>query len=139
SAKPRVFGQQAMVQHVSEEAKPIPDASVFVNGELVVKTGAEGAARVYVQGHAGDRFQLATTCPEGFRPTPGSAEQDVFVAPNIASSAPPQFVFRCESTARKATITVRAENGPDLPIRYLGREVGRTDARGAATVVLEAQ
>ena len=37
---------------------------------------------------------------------------------------------------RRVVVAVRAENGPNLPVTYLGRAVGRTDASGAAHVLL---
>ena len=33
-------------------------------------------------------------------------------------------------------IAVRTDNGPNLPVKYLGREIGRTDASGAFTYML---
>jgi hypothetical protein len=139
SAKPRVFGQQAQIHVVGDGKKPIAGAQVFVNGELVMKTTPEGKANVKVHGTAGDKFQVAATCPEGFRPPTTDAQQDIYVTPGIVSGATPELVFRCESTVRRATIVVRAENGPNLPIRYLGREIGRTDPKGTGSVVLQAQ
>ena len=51
----------------------------------------------------------------------------------------PEFAARCTRTTRRAVVAVRATNGPRLPILYLGREVGRTDASGAATLGLDVQ
>jgi hypothetical protein len=45
---------------------------------------------------------------------------------------------KCEETRRTLVVVVRAENGPDLPILHLGKEIGRTDRSGAAHVKIDA-
>lgn len=136
SVKPPVYAQRAEVTVQSRETGgPVEGAAVRVNGQPAGATSPTGLAEVSVSGRAGDRFNVDLTCPEGYRPpTPDS--QDVFVTPTLRGP-PPQLVFHCEAATRKAVIDVRAENGPGLPVRYLGREIGRTDAQGAARVSVE--
>ena len=136
SVKAPVYAQRANVTVHSQESRgPIEGASVKVNGQTVGTTSADGLVLLNVSGIAGDRFHVELACPEGFRPpTPDS--QDVFVTPTL-SGAPPQIVFHCESSTRKAVINVKAEAGPNLPVRYLGREIGRTNALGDARVVID--
>jgi hypothetical protein len=38
---------------------------------------------------------------------------------------------------RSIVVGIRAENGPNLPVMYLGKEVGRTDGTGTAHVALD--
>jgi hypothetical protein len=45
----------------------------------------------------------------------------------------------CEPALRNVVVAVRAENGADLPVKYLGREVARTDAAGAAHFLLRVE
>jgi len=136
SVKPPVYAQRAEVTVQSRDTgRPVEGASVRVNGQPAAATSADGRADVSVSGRAGDKFNVDLSCPEGYRPpTPDS--QDVFVTPTLRGP-PPQLVFHCESATRKAVIDVRAENGPGLPVRYLGREIGRTDAQGAARVSVD--
>ena len=136
SVKPPVYAQRANVTVHSEESRgPIEGASVKVNGQTVGSTSADGLVLLNVSGIAGDRFHVELACPEGFRPpTPDS--QDVFVTPTLGG-APPQILFHCESATRKAIVNVKADAGPNLPVRYLGREIGRTDAKGDARVVID--
>jgi hypothetical protein len=137
AAKPRVYGQQAQVQVQSLTKQPVAGAGIFVNGELVQTTNPEGRADLRVQGIAGEKFQLGASCPDGFRLIGEGTQQEVFVTPSLAHASP-EFLFRCETTRRKATVNVHTENGANLPIRYLGREVGKTDVRGMGSVVIEA-
>ncbi|MDB5219916.1 MAG: hypothetical protein JWO86_7843, partial [Myxococcaceae bacterium] len=53
-----------------------------------------------------------------------------------AGSRAPSFAARCAPLTRTVVVGIRAENGPNVPVTYLGKEVGRTDAWGAAHVVL---
>ena len=136
SARPAVHAQRADVTVHNEETRgPVQGASIRVNGQAAGATRADGHVELNVSGIAGDKFHVELACPEGYRPpTPDS--QDVFVIPSL-SGPPPQLVFHCVSSTRKAVVNVRAEKGPNLPVRYLGREVGRTDASGTAWVTIE--
>lgn len=126
-----VHEQTADVRVEKDDLGPIEGASVLVDGHVVARTN-NGHAQVRLRGAAGDRFAVTTTCPEGTR---GSEDgQEVFVTPGVA----PKLVFRCEQVSRSALVVVRAENGANLPVRLLGREVGRTDASGAATILVNA-
>ena len=136
SVKPAVHAQRANVTVQSEETRgPVEGASIRVNGQAVGATSAQGLVELNVSGIAGDKFHVELACPEGYRPpTPDS--QDVFVTPTLGGP-PPQLMFHCESATRKAIVNVRADNGPNLPVRYLGREIGRTDDKGAARVSID--
>jgi hypothetical protein len=48
----------------------------------------------------------------------------------------PTYRVVCQSSTRTSVIAVRANNGPDLPVMYLGRELARTDSAGVAHVAL---
>ena len=50
----------------------------------------------------------------------------------------PAYQATCPPTTRAIVVAVAAENGAGLPVLYLGREVARTDASGAASVLLHA-
>jgi hypothetical protein len=137
SAKPPIHSQSAEIRVENDASHPVEGASVLVNGEAVGSTRPDGRAEVKVRGIAGDHFRINLNCPDGYRPaTPDT--HDIYVTPSLSGPAP-ELYFRCESTVRKAIIAVRAENGADLPVRYLGREVGHTDDHGAATVMIEGE
>lgn len=136
SVKQPVHPQRADVTVRSEETRgPVEGASIRVNGQSVGATSAAGSVELNVAGIAGEKFHVELACPEGYRPpTPDS--QDLFVTPTLGGP-PPRLVFHCESATRKAVINVRAEKGPNLPVRYLGREIGRTDGSGNAKVIID--
>ena len=136
SAQPPVHSQRANVTVHSEETRgPVAGASIRVNGQPGGSTSSEGLVELKVNGIAGDKFHVELVCPEGYRP-PTPDAQDIFVTPTLGGP-PPQLVFHCESATRKATVNVHADNGPNLPVRYLGREIGRTDSHGLAKVTID--
>lgn len=137
SSKPPVHSQRAQIRVENDAQKPVEGASILVNGEAVAATQKDGKVDVQVAGVAGDRFRINLGCPEGHRAAMPDTHE-IFVTPGLLGAAP-ELYFRCEAIARKAVIAVRAENGKNLPVRLLGREVGRTDDTGVATVVVEAQ
>jgi hypothetical protein len=136
-SKPPIHSQRADVKVENDSNKPVVGASVLINGEAVGATRDDGRAELHVRGIAGDKFRVNFTCPEGYRPQMPDTHE-IFVTPGLLGAAP-ELHFRCEATQRKAIVAVRAENGRNLPVRILGREVGRTDDNGAATIVVEAQ
>lgn len=137
SAKPPMHSQRAQIRVQNDASRPVQGASVLVNGEAVGATSSEGRAEVQVKGVAGDKFRVNLTCPEGYRP-PTPEAHEIYVTPSLSGPAP-ELAFKCVATSRKAIVAVRAENGAGLPVRLLGREVGRTDEQGAATVLVEVQ
>jgi hypothetical protein len=136
AVKPPQYAQRANITVRSEETRgPVQGASIRVNGQSVGATTSEGIVEVRVSGIAGEKFHVELACPEGYKPpTPDS--EDIFVTPTL-NGPPPQLLFHCESATRKVVVDVRAENGPRLPVRYLGREIGVTDAHGTARVTVD--
>ena len=51
-------------------------------------------------------------------------------------SSVPEYDVACPPLLREVVVAVRTENGPNLPVMYLGREITRTDESGAAHVLL---
>jgi hypothetical protein len=109
-------------------------AELVAGGQKIGTTDATGRARVSFHGVEGDTVQISVRCPAGF----DSPSETIGVSLRrlSAGSRAPSFVARCAPLARTVVVGIRAENGPNLPVTYLGKEVGRTDAWGAAHVVL---
>jgi hypothetical protein len=111
-----------------------PGAELVAAGQKLATTRFDGRAHVSLRGAEGDAVEISVKCPSGFQsPTDPIG---VSLRRLSAGSRVPSFVVRCAPLTRTVVIGVRAENGPNLPVTYLGKEVGRTDACGAAHVVL---
>jgi hypothetical protein len=48
-----------------------------------------------------------------------------------------EYYVACPPSLRRMVVAVRADNGPNLPVLNLGKELARTDANGAATIVMQ--
>ena len=109
-------------------------AELVAGGRTLATTDASGRARVSFAGAEGDAIEIAVRCPTGFQSPPETI--GVSLHRLAAGSRVPTFAARCAPLARTVVVGIRADNGANLAVTYLGKEVGRTDAWGAAHVVL---
>lgn len=125
---------QAEVTVTSDPGHGIGGAELLASGTSLAKTDGEGRATVSFHGTEGDSVDIAVKCPAGFE----SPSQPITVSLRRLSegSRAPSFNARCAPLTRTVVVGIRVENGPNLPVTYLGKEVGHTDAWGAAHVVL---
>lgn len=114
--------------------RPLAGAKVFFEGAAVGKSNDRGVVRLAVRGREGEAITLTVACPDGFRPP--SRPIEVALRKLAEPGASPEFSASCQPLTRSVVVAVRADNGADLPVRYLGQEVARTDASGAAHVLL---
>jgi hypothetical protein len=121
----------------SDPGHPLQDVGLLVGGKKLATTGQDGAGRLVVPGVDGETVDAFVSCPEGFR----SPKKPVPLRlARIADPAKtPEFSVACPPSQRTIVVAVRADGGPDLPIMHLGREIARTDASGAAHVLLKAK
>jgi len=118
----------------SDPGRATANVDLLVGGRSLARTDANGRAHVSLPGNEGDIAEIAVKCPAGFQ-SPSEAIA-VSLRRLSASSRAPTFMARCAPLTRTIVVGIRAENGPNLPVTYLGKEIGRTDAWGAAHVVL---
>lgn len=127
--------QEIILRINGDPGQPIPGATVQYNGKKVSESGADGAAPLKLNGKDGEIYDLMVACPEGFlSPTkPLSVTLRRLADP----TKKPEYDVACPPTTRTVVVAVRADNGPNLPVMYLGREVARTDGAGAAHVMFK--
>lgn len=128
---PQIVG----VRVFSDPGRPIEGAALVFNGKEVAKTREDGLGQIKLNGRDGDAFQVIVRCPEGY----ASPLQPILVKLRRLADPRqfPEFSATCPPSSRRVVVAVRAENGPNLPVVYLGREVAKTDDSGAAHVFLE--
>jgi hypothetical protein len=137
------FGCEADLSHdyefvVRVDAEPgrgLAEARVLVRGETLGKTDEQGSVSLRVRGREGDVVAVDVKCPAGHR-----APVDPLFVPLrrlLESKVVPEFVSQCAPTTRTLIVALRAEGGVNVPVRYLGRELARTDAFGAAHLMLD--
>jgi hypothetical protein len=134
--KPLAPPPQEIIVHVSgDPGRPLKDAALLYNGQKVAATGDDGIGKLKLTGKDGEGFDITVTCPEGFQSP--SKPISVILRRLADPSKVPEYEVACPPTARTVVVAVRAEGGVNLPVMYLGREVGRTDGSGSAHVLLK--
>jgi hypothetical protein len=122
------------IRVTGDQNRPLAGAKIFFQGTAVGKSNERGSVRLAVHGREGEAITLTVVCPDGYRSP--SKPIDVGLRKLAEPGASPEFSASCQPLARSVVVAVRADNGPDLPVRYLGQTVARTDASGAAHVLL---
>src|SRR4051812_8950982 len=120
-----------------DPGRPVMGAGLTFKGQRVAVSDAAGIARLSSQGQPGETVEYGVACPEGYRAP--STPLALRLTRLRDDSAVPEYQVTCAPALRDVVIAVRAENGVDLPVKYLGREVARTDAAGAAHFLLRVE
>jgi hypothetical protein len=93
-------------------------------------TQADGSLLVALNGTEGEAVDLTIRCPQNFdspkRPV------SVTLVRFVDIQKVPEYQANCAALQRNVVVAVRAVNGANLPVKFLGREVARTDQAGAA-------
>lgn len=118
----------------SDPGQPVAQAKLLRDGETLAATGADGTANLALLGAPGERVTLQVLCPSGYR-APDKA-LSIVLRP-LLESRTPEYRVRCPPLLRSVVVAVRAQHGPNLPVKYLGRELARTDASGACHALLK--
>lgn len=122
------------IEVVSDSERPLAGAEVRQGSRSIGRSGSDGRVSLLLRGTEGQTLVVSVECPEGHRPP---SEPLAIVLRRIAEAdRRPVYRARCEPRVRQLVVALRAENGPNLPVLALGREVARTDADGAAHVLL---
>lgn len=116
------------------QGRPVNGAEVRLRGSVTARSDEAGSARVVIGGKDGESFELHIQCPAPLR----SPVRPLVVRRLDIKGGAVEHSVKCEETQRTLIVAVRADNGPDLPIVYLGNEIGRTDRSGAAHLKIDA-
>jgi len=130
-------GYELVVHVESDPSRPLSGARVLHAGRELGVSAADGRVAVHATGSEGERIDLEVACPTGFR-SPGNA-LSVTLRHGTGNSKPPEYFAACPPSTRKLVIAARLEHGVNLPIRYLGRELARSDGDGVAHLLLEGE
>lgn len=125
---------QIVVKIESDPGQAVEGADIMLGANKVAATGPEGRAELKLHGEEGEGLTFTFRCPDGHQtPKPLNVTLRRIADPKKR----PEYNVACPPTTRTVVVAVRAEEGPNLPVMFLGREVARTDASGAAHVVLK--
>jgi hypothetical protein len=118
----------------ADPGQPVEGVRLVHAGHELGATGVDGRVLIRATGNEGERIDLDITCPAAYR----SPEAPLSVTLRRGAGRPEYFAA-CTPLARKLVVAARLEHGAGLPIRYLGREVARTDSAGVAHWLVEAE
>ena len=121
----------------ADKGTPLLGATVTRTNKEIGKTDEKGRAILTFRGEDGDQLDVYVKCPEGF----DSPTKPVTVA--LKRLADPkrlaEYPVLCPPAERRVVVALRTENGPNLPVKFLGRDLARTDQSGAATFMMNAK
>ncbi len=117
-----------LVRIQSDPGKPLREIPILYQGKEVKRTSADGTALLELHKPDGTNVELTITCPADTRP---ADSLKISVRRVEGQKYTEQRVF-CRPLMRRIAVAVRAENGPNLPVSYLGQVVATTDESGAA-------
>lgn len=125
--------QDILVRVSSDPGRAVKGAQLVFNGRTVTTTDDDGVGLMKLEGKDGEVFDISVRCPEGFQ---SPQKPTAVILKRLAESGKrPEYSVTCPPNLRNVVVAVRAEGGPNLPVLYMGREVARTDASGAAHVL----
>ncbi len=123
-----------VVRAHAENGAAVGGVEITMGSRVVARTDAEGKASLDVRGAEGDTYSLGVKCPAGFRSPTTPIPVRTF---DIGTQTAPEYSVVCHETRHTMVIAVRANDGPNLPVYYLGKEVARTDRSGSAHVSMD--
>jgi hypothetical protein len=133
-AAPPLHRHGIVIQAETAGHAALEGVEVTQRGRSLGKTGSAGTLKLELAGSEGQLIQLEARCPASY--VPERKVVSVTLRRLHASRKLPTYRVDCQPATRTAVVAVRATNGPDLPVMYLGREVARTDSSGVAHVAL---
>ena len=137
SREPQSNVYELLVHVESDPSHPLVGARLLRGGHALGVSGADGRVAVRATGSEGERIELEVACPSGFRSP--QAPLNVTLRHAVGSSERPEYFAACPPLTRKLVVAARLEHGVNLPIRYLGRELARSDGDGVAHLLLEGE
>jgi len=124
---------EVMIRVDSDPGIPLPGAVVVQNGKDRAVTGADGKVKMTIPGNDGDTNDFLVRCPADFT---SPIKPISITIRHLSDNRVPEYTAYCAPNVRRVVVAVRADGGPNLPITYLGKPVGKTDAAGAAHLLL---
>jgi len=124
---------EIVVKVSSDPGRPLPGAVIMKGGKEGPSTGVDGKVSVKISGNEGETVDLMVKCPADY--VSPVKPISVLLRRNSGTKLP-EFDASCPPAIRHMVVAVRADNGPNLPVKVLGRTIGYTDANGAFTYAI---
>jgi hypothetical protein len=129
---PKPFPFRIVVE--GDPGHPIGGVKITRDSKELGSTDAQGIAKLALRGADGDVIDVDVKCPDTFR---SPVKPLSLRLAKVSSDKTPEVKVACPPTTRRVVVAIRADRGPNLPVRYLDQVVARTDASGAATFAVD--
>jgi hypothetical protein len=121
---------QVRIRVTGDAGRALAGVTVLRDTKELGATQADGTILVALNGTEGETVDLTIRCPQNYdspkRPV------SVTLVRFVDIQKVPEYGAACAALERRVVVAVRAVNGANLPVRYLGNTVARTDVAGAA-------
>lgn len=118
----------------SDPGRPLEGATIMKGGKEGPRTGPDGRVVLKIPGAEGESVELMVKCPSDYV----SPTQALSVSlRRISGGQLPEYYAKCPPALRRMVVAVRADNGANIPVTYLGKELTRTDGAGSATLLFQ--
>ena len=117
-----------LIRVESDPGKALGNIPILYQGREVKRTAPDGTALLELHKPDGANVELTITCPPDTRP----AEALKVYVRRVEGQKQTEQRMYCRPLLRRVGIAIRADDGPFLPVTYLGQTVATTDASGAA-------
>jgi hypothetical protein len=118
--------------------RPLSGARIVIADHELGATDASGRFQMQTTGTEGGRVEVTVRCPEGFtspaQPLPVTLRSLAGVD-RSAQRPTIETTVQCPPSQRIAAVVVRTPGRANLPIKYQGRVITRTDAQGVAHMI----
>lgn len=124
---------QVSVTVQADKSVPVADVSITRNSRELGKTDKDGHITLTFHGSEGDKLDVWVKCPEGYR----SPDRPITVTLlRLSDGKIAEYPASCEPTERKVVVSITADNGANIPVFLLGKQIATLDESGAATILL---
>ena len=117
----------------ADKGVPLPGAVIQRNNEPIGRTEGTGKAILTFVGQDGDQLDVWVKCPDGFD---SPQKPTTLMLRRLSGDKLAEYSVTCPPAERKVVVAIRADNGGNLPVKYLNKDIARTDPWGAATFML---
>lgn len=124
---------QISVTVQADKSSPVAGVSITRNSRELGKTDKDGHLTLTFHGSEGDKLDVWIKCPEGYL----SPDRPITVTLlRLSDGKIAEYPANCEPTERKVVVSITADNGANIPVFLLGKQVATLDESGAATILL---
>lgn len=127
---------RALVIAQRDPGERLPGVVIEHAGRNVGETSVEGALGLQFHGVLGEHIALKVHCPAHHHPVGPALE--ITVRALEAGARLPEYRVECRPELRSVVVAVRSPKASALPVRYLDREIARTDGNGSAHALIKA-